>query len=96
MARKCAVTGKEVQVGHNVSHSNIKTKRRFLPNLQRTSVLSDTLGPIRLRVTAAAIRTIEHKGGIDSFLRNAPDRKLSPEIRRLKRRVAAAAARKAE
>jgi large subunit ribosomal protein L28 len=96
MARKCVVTGKGVQVGHNVSHSNIKTKRRFLPNLQRTSVLSDTLGPIRLRVTAAAIRTIEHKGGIDSFLRTTPDRKLSPEIRRLKRRVAAAAARKGE
>jgi large subunit ribosomal protein L28 len=93
MARKCIITGKGVQVGHHVSHSNIKTKRRFLPNLQRTSVLSDTLGPIQLRVTAAAIRTIEHKGGIDAFLRGTPDRKLSPEIRRLKRRVAAAAAR---
>ncbi len=87
MARKCVVTGKGVQVGHNVSHSNIKTKRRFLPNLQRTSVLSDVLGSVRLRVTAAAIRTIEHKGGIDAFLRNTPDRKLSPEVRRLKRRV---------
>jgi len=87
MSRKCVVTGKGVQVGHNVSHSNIKTKRRFLPNLQRTSVLSDVLGSVRLRVTAAGIRTIEHKGGIDAFLRNTPDRKLSPEIRRLKRRV---------
>ena len=87
MARKCVVTGKGVQVGHHVSHSNIKTKRRFLPNLQRTSVLSDVLGSVRLRVTAAAIRTIEHKGGIDAFLRNTPDRKLSPEVRRLKRRV---------
>ena len=96
MARRCVITGKGVQVGHNVSHSNIKTKRRFLPNLQRTSVLSDTLGPIRLRVTAAAIRTIEHKGGIDALLRGTPDRKLSPEIRRLKRRVAAAADRKGE
>jgi len=94
MARRCAVTGKGVQVGHNVSHSNVKTKRRYLPNLQQTSVLSDVLGAIRLRVTAAAIRTIEHKGGIDAFLRDTPDRKLSPEIRRLKRRVAAAAARK--
>jgi len=87
MARKCVVTGKGVQVGHNVSHSNIKTKRRFLPNLQRISVLSDAVGPIRLRITVAAIRTIEHKGGIDAFLRGTPDRKLSPEIRRLKRRV---------
>jgi large subunit ribosomal protein L28 len=93
MARKCVVTGKGVQVGHNVSHSNIKTKRRFLPNLQQTSVLSDVLGSIRLRVTAAGIRTIEHKGGIDAFLRNTPARKLSPEIRRLKRRVERAAER---
>ncbi len=93
MARKCVVTGKGVQVGHNVSHSNVKTKRRFLPNLQQTSVLSDVLGSIRLRVTAAGIRTIEHKGGIDAFLRNTPDHKLSPEIRRLKRRVERAAER---
>jgi len=89
------VTGKGVQVGHNVSHSNIKTKRRFLPNLQTTSVLSDTLGAVRLRVSAAALRTIEHKGGLDAFLKNTPDRELSPEIRRLKNRVAVAAAKKA-
>src|SRR6516162_11694453 len=88
MARRCAVTGKGVQVGHNVSHANNKTKRRYLPNLQRTSVLSDVLGSVRLRITAAAVRTIEHKGGIDAFVRNTPDRKLSPEIRRLKRRIA--------
>jgi len=93
MARRCPVTGKGVQVGHNVSHSNRKTKRRFLPNLQRTSVLSDVLGPVRLRLSAAAIRTIEHKGGIDAFLRVTPDLKLSPQIRRLKRRVARAAGR---
>src|SRR4029077_18811105 len=95
MARRCAVTGKGVQVGHNVSHANNKTKRRYLPNLQRTSVLSDVLGSVRLRITAAAIRTIEHKGGIDVFLRDKPDRKLSPEIRRLKRRIATASARNA-
>jgi len=91
MARRCTVTGKGVQVGHNVSHANNKTKRRYLPNLQHTSVLSDALGRVRLRITTAAIRTIEHKGGIDAFLSNTPDRKLSPEIRRLKRRIAAAA-----
>ena len=94
MARRCTVTGKGVQVGHNVSHANNKTKRRYLPNLQQTSVLSDVLGSVRLRITAAGIRTIEHKGGIDVFLRDTPDRKLSPEIRRLKRRIAAAIARK--
>lgn len=92
MARKCPVTGKGAQVGHNVSHSNIKTKRRFLPNLQTLSLLSDTLGPIRLRVSAAAIRTIEFKGGIDAYLKATPNAKLSPEIRRLKRRVLTAAA----
>jgi large subunit ribosomal protein L28 len=94
MARKCAITGKGVLVGNNVSHANNKTKRRFLPNLQRISVLSDVLGPVRLRITAAAIRTIEHNGGIDALLRNTPDRELSPEIRRLKRRVEAATARR--
>ena len=95
MARKCPVTRKGVQVGHNVSHSNIKTKRRFLPNLQTTSVLSDTLGSVRLRVTAAALRTIEHKGGLDAFLKDTPNRDLTPEIIRLKNRVAVAAAKKA-
>ncbi|HLY45458.1 MAG TPA: 50S ribosomal protein L28 [Stellaceae bacterium] len=95
MARKCPVTGKGVQVGHNVSHSNIKTKRRFLPNLQRISLLSDTLGAVRLRLSTTAIRTIEKNGGIDAFLKGAADAKLSPEIRRLKRRIATAAARKA-
>ena len=94
MARKCVVTGKGVQVGHNVSHANNKTKRRFLPNLQETSVLSDALGRVRLRISAAAIRTIEKKGGIDPFLRDTPARKLSPPIRRLKRRIEAAAARR--
>jgi large subunit ribosomal protein L28 len=95
MARKCPVTGKGVQVGHNVSHSNIKTKRRFLPNLQTISLLSDVLGPVRLRISAAAIRTIEKNGGIDAFLRGTPDNRLSPEIRRLKRRVMTAAERRA-
>jgi large subunit ribosomal protein L28 len=94
MARRCAISGKGVLVGNNVSHANNKTKRRFLPNLQRTSVLSDVLGPIRLRITAAAIRTIEHKGGIDAFLRDTPDRELSPEIRRLKHRLETATARR--
>ncbi|HEV2303693.1 MAG TPA: 50S ribosomal protein L28 [Stellaceae bacterium] len=95
MARRCVVTGKGVQVGHNVSHANNKTKRRFLPNLQQVSVLSDVLGPVRLRLSAAALRTLEHKGGIDAFLRDTPVREMSPEIRRLKRRSEKAAAKKA-
>lgn len=95
MARKCPVSGKGVQVGCNVSHSNVHTKRRFLPNLQRISLLSDTIGQVRLRLSAAAIRTIEVKGGLDAFLNGTADAKLSPEIRRLKRRIAVAAARRA-
>jgi large subunit ribosomal protein L28 len=95
MARKCPVTGKGVQVGNNVSHSNRKTKRRFLPNLQTISLLSDSVGSIRLRLSTNAIRTIEFKGGIDEFLKSTPDRKLSPEIRRLKRRIEGAAAKRA-
>src|SRR5437764_14468729 len=87
MARKCPVTGKGVQVGHNVSHSNIKTKRRFLPNLQTISVLTEALGPVRMRLSAAAIRTIEFKAGIEAFLKGTPDGKSSPEIRRLKKRI---------
>jgi len=95
MARKCPITGKGVQVGNNVSHSNRKTKRRFLPNLQVVSLLSDSVGSIRLRLSTNAIRTIEFKGGIDAFLKGTPDRKLSPEIRRLKRRIEGAAASRA-
>ncbi|HEV2546897.1 MAG TPA: 50S ribosomal protein L28 [Stellaceae bacterium] len=97
MARRCIITGKGVQVGHNVSHANNKTKRRFLPNLQTTSMLSDVLGaPVRLRVSTNGIRTIEHNGGIDAFLLGTPDRKLTVEARRLKRRIEAAAARKGQ
>jgi large subunit ribosomal protein L28 len=95
MARRCPITGKGVQVGNNVSHSNRKTKRRFLPNLQTISVLSDSVGTIRLRLSTNAIRTIEHNGGIDAFLKSTPDRKLSPEIRRLKRRIESAAEKRA-
>ena len=97
MARRCLITGKGVQTGNNVSHANNKTKRRFLPNLQTISLLSDTLGSaIRLRLSTNAIRTIEHNGGIDAFLTSTPDRDLPAEARRLKRRIEGAAARKAE
>jgi large subunit ribosomal protein L28 len=97
MARRCIITGKGVQVGHNVSHANNKTKRRFLPNLQRTSLLSDALGgPVRVRLSTRGIRTVEHNGGIDAYLLGTPDSKLTAEARRLKRRIAAAAARKGE
>ena len=97
MSRRCSITGKSALVGHSVSHANNKTKRRFLPNLQTISVLSDALrGPVRLKLSTNAIRTIEHNGGIDAYLLATADRKLSAEARRLKRRIEAAAARKAE
>jgi large subunit ribosomal protein L28 len=97
MARRCIITGKGVLVGNNVSHANNKTKRRFLPNLQRTSLLSDVLGSsVRLRLSTNGIRTVEHNGGIDAYLLGTSDRKLTIEARRLKRRIEAAAARKAQ
>ncbi len=75
-------------VGRNVSHANNKTKRRFLPNLQETSLLSDSLGrTIRLRLTVKALRTVEKQGGLDAFLRNASVDQLSDRARRLKRLI---------
>ncbi len=96
MARRCPITRKGVQTGNNVSHAHNKTRRRFLPNLQMTSLMSEALGgPIRLRVTPHGVRTIEHKGGLDAFLLSTRDSKLSVEARRLKRRVKRAQARAA-
>lgn len=68
MARRCAITGKQVMSGNKVSHSHRKTRRRFLPNMQNITFLSPVLGNIYMRVSAHAIRTIEHSGGIDAFL----------------------------
>ncbi|HVI87363.1 MAG TPA: 50S ribosomal protein L28 [Dongiaceae bacterium] len=96
MARRCAITGKGVQVGNNVSHANNKTKRRFLPNLQETSLISDALGQaVKLRLTVNGIRTIEHNGGIDAYLLGTADSKLTTEALKLKRRVEKAAAKAA-
>ena len=97
MSRRCQFTGKGVQSGNNVSHANNKTRRRFLPNLQVTSLLSDILGSeVRLRVSTRAIRTIEHNGGIDAFLLGRPNSKLTPEGLVLKRRIERAKAKQAE
>ena len=88
MSRRCQLTGRGVQVGNNVSHAHNKTRRRFLPNLQKTSLFSEALGkPVRLKVTAHAIRTVERKGGLDAFLLDTRDSDLTPDIRRLKRRI---------
>jgi large subunit ribosomal protein L28 len=88
MSRKCELTGKAVQVGNLVSHSNRKTKTRFLPNLCNVTLISDALGrSIRLRIAAASIRSVEHRGGLDSFLMKAKDDELSQHARELKREI---------
>ncbi len=88
MARRCAVTGKGVLTGNNVSHSNIKSRRRFLPNLQVASLMSEAMNQtVRVRLSTHGLRTVEHQGGLDTFLVKTPDARLSPELRRLKRRV---------
>ncbi|MBU0725053.1 MAG: 50S ribosomal protein L28 [Alphaproteobacteria bacterium] len=87
MAKRCAITGKGVLVGNNVSHANNKSRRRFLPNLQEITMLSDTLGNVRMRITTNAIRTIEKNGGIDAYLLTARDTALTTESRQLKRRL---------
>jgi large subunit ribosomal protein L28 len=89
MSRRCELTGKGAQVGHKVSHSNIKTKRRFLPNLLNVTMMSDALGRgVRLRISANALKTIDHRGGLDAFLMKAKEVDLSPKARELKRQIA--------
>jgi len=96
MARRCQVTGKGVMTGNNVSHANNRTRRRFLPNIQETSLLSDALGRmIRLKLSTSAIRTIEHNGGLDAYLVKAKQADLSLEARRLKKQIEKAQARAA-
>jgi len=96
MSRRCQITGKGVLTGNNVSHANNKTRRRYLPNLQETSLLSDALGgTVRVRVTTRALRTIEHNGGLDNFLATTPNRDLPEEAQALKRRIARATVKRA-
>lgn len=93
MSRRCDLTGKGAQTGHKVSHSNIKTKRRFLPNLCNVTMISDTLGRgVRLRVSANALKSVDHRGGLDAFLKQAKDGELSPHALDIKRQIAKKAA----
>jgi large subunit ribosomal protein L28 len=88
MSRRCELTAKSPQVGHKVSHSNIKTKRRFLPNLCNVTFISDALGRnVRLRVSTNAIKSVDHRGGLDAYLLKARDSELSPRALELKRQV---------
>jgi large subunit ribosomal protein L28 len=88
MARRCDLSGKGVMTGNNVSHANNRTRRRYLPNLQDTAMLSDALGQmVRLRLATSTIRTIEHNGGLDSYILGERPSKLTPEGRRLRKRI---------
>lgn len=90
MARKCIITGKTVQSGNNVSHANNKTRRRFLPNLQSATLFSESLGQgMQVRITTAAMRTIEHKGGLDAYLSETAKTKLPAELRSFKKQLEA-------
>jgi large subunit ribosomal protein L28 len=89
MSWRCELTGKTRQIGHRVSHSNRKTKRRFMPNLLNVTLMSDSLGrSVRLRISANALKTVDHRGGLDAFLMAARDGELSPRALELKRQVA--------
>jgi large subunit ribosomal protein L28 len=90
MARKCMITGKTVMTGNNVSHANNKTRRRFLPNLQKATLFSEALGQsVQLRVTSAGLRTIEHKGGLDQYIQDTAKTKLPAELRSFKKQLTA-------
>ena len=96
MARRCDITGTGVLTGNNVSHAQNKTRRRFKPNLQVTSLMSEALGQnVRLRLTTQAIRTVDKKGGLDAYLMDTPNAKLPDEALKLKRRIEKAAAKRA-
>src|SRR5262244_3831260 len=89
MSRRCDLTGKTAQTGHKVSHSNRKSKRRFLPNLCNVTFISDALDrSVKLRVSANALKSVDHRGGLDAFLMKARDEELSREALALKREIA--------
>ena len=90
MSRVCELTGKSVMSGNNVSHAMNKTRRRFLPNLQQVSLPSEALGrALKMRISANALRSVEHNGGIDAFLLKAKDAQLSSKALKLKKQIAA-------
>jgi len=93
MARRCELTGKGVMMGNNVSHALNRTRRRFLPNLVNVTLISDALNrPVKLRITTSALRTVEHRGGLDAFLLKQDDADLSPLAQGLKKEIRAALA----
>ena len=90
MSKKCELTGKSTLKGHNVSHANNKTKRKFFPNLKKVTFKSDILKKnIRLKVSNAALRSVDYKGGIDFYLKSVKSIKLSPKAKKLKNKIIA-------
>jgi large subunit ribosomal protein L28 len=88
MSRRCELTGKTRQIGHKVSHSNRKTKRRFLPNLLNVTLQSEALGrSVRMRISANALKSVDHRGGLDAFLIAARDAELSARALEMKRAI---------
>lgn len=97
MSRQCQITGKKLMFGNNVSHAQNKTRRRFMPNIQDTSLYSEALNQmVPVRVSVAGLRTIDHKGGLDAFLIDTPKAKLDEALRPLKAKVEKAVAAKAK
>lgn len=93
MSRRCELTGKGPMVGNNVSHAKNRTRRRFLPNLNDVSLMSETLGrTVKLRISASALRTVDHRGGLDAFLAKAKDEELSTAALKVKKEIAKAQA----
>ncbi|ADE86853.1 MULTISPECIES: 50S ribosomal protein L28 [Rhodobacter] len=93
MSRVCELTGKGPMSGNNISHANNKTRRRFLPNLNEVTLISDVLGQsFQLRVSAAGLRTVDHRGGLDAFLAKASDDELSANALKIKKAIAKAQA----
>lgn len=94
MSRKCELTGKAVLTGNNVSHSNRKSRRRYLPNLHRVTLMSDVLGSVRMRISARALKSVDMHGGLDSFLMSQSDDLLSLKASQLKKKIKLAQAAK--
>ncbi|MDH5452084.1 MAG: 50S ribosomal protein L28 [Paracoccaceae bacterium] len=93
MSRVCELTGKGPMSGNNVSHAKNRTRRRFLPNLNAVSLMSDALGQtFKLRISAAALRSVDHRGGLDAFLAKAKDDELSAKAQKIKKDIAKGAA----
>lgn len=89
MARRCDITGTGVMTGNNISHAHNKTRRRFLPNLQVVSLLSEKLGRVfKMKVCTKTLRSIEHNGGLDAYLETTSNTKLSPEAKKIKKSIA--------